>query len=125
MLEPFFGDGMDEFYCLRCTVVGDQVVEAAKKANKRNVTPNISHGGKASKIVLSKEQEAMAIASTKAVGATYAGIDLLFAHGDTVVCEVNVGPIGVYCEQTGVDVGGIIGEHAMQKCNERMLKNSN
>jgi glutathione synthase/RimK-type ligase-like ATP-grasp enzyme len=118
MLEPFFGDTLDEFYCLRCTVLGDKVVEAAKKANKNNVTPNISHGGKATKIQLSKEQEDMAVSATHAFGAVFSGVDLLFAEGKTVVCEVNVGPIGVYCEQTEVDVGGMLGEYVMQRCDE-------
>ncbi len=118
MLEPYFGDGTDEFFCLRCTVIGDEVVEAAKKANKKNVTPNISHGGKATSIVLSQEQKDMAIAATKAVGATYSGVDLLYAEGRTVVCEVNVGPIGVYCEQTGVEVGKLLAEYAIQQCKK-------
>ena len=119
MLEPFFGDDMNEFYCLRCTVIGNEVVEAAKKSNKKNVTPNISHGGKASKTVLSDEQRTMAVTATKAMGATYAGIDLLVSNGKTVLCEVNVGPIGVYCEQTEVDVGKILGEYAMQYCDQK------
>lgn len=117
MLETFFGENTEEFYCLRCTVIGDEVVESAKKSNKKNVTPNISHGGKATDIVLSKEQKDMAIAATKAVGATYAGVDLLHARKKTIVCEVNVGPIGVYCEQTRVDVGKILGEYAMRQCD--------
>ncbi len=116
MLEPFFGDGTDEFYCLRCTVIGNRVVEAVKKSNTRAVTPNISHGGIATRISLSKEQEDMAIAATQAVGATCTGVDLLYAEGRTVVCEVNVGPIGVYCAQSGVDVGKLLGEYAMQRC---------
>jgi glutathione synthase/RimK-type ligase-like ATP-grasp enzyme len=121
MLEPFFADSMDEFYCLRCTVLGDTVVESAKKWNTKNVTPNISHGGTAVTVKLSREQEALAVAATRAVGATYAGIDLLYAHGQTVVCEVNVGPIGVYCEQTGVDVGELMGTYALQYTSNTTL----
>lgn len=124
MLEPFFGENTEEFYCLRCTVIGDEVVESAKKSNKKNVTPNISHGGKATNTVLSKEQENMAVAATKAVGANFAGVDLLHAGGKTIVCEVNVGPIGVYCEQTGVDVGKILGEYAIQQCDKMKLMHS-
>jgi predicted ATP-grasp superfamily ATP-dependent carboligase len=119
MLEPFFGDDTEEFYCLRATVLGDKVIESAKKWNKRNVTPNISHGGTATDMPLSSEQQALAVRATKLVGATYSGVDLLFAHGKTIVCEVNVGPIGVYCEQTKVDVGGLLGEYAMRYCDER------
>lgn len=118
MLEPFFGDNLDEFYCLRCTVIGDKVVESAKKSNLKNVTPNISHGGKASKIELTKEQENFAILANKAIGAEYSGIDFLVKDNKTVVCEVNVGPIGLYCEQTEIDVGKILAEHAIKKCEE-------
>ncbi len=124
MLEPFFGDDTREFYCLRCTVIGDKVVESAKKTNKKNVTPNISHGGKATHITLSPEQIDMAIAATQAVGATYAGIDLLCSRGKTVICEVNVGPIGVYCEQTKVPVGELLGEYAMHYCDTLALSGS-
>lgn len=115
MLEEFYGDNTDEFYCLRSTVIGDEVVESAKKANTKNVTPNISHGGIATKIELTEEQKKMAINATKAVGATYSGVDFLVKNGKTVVCEVNVGPIGLYCEQTGVDVGKKLGEYAIQQ----------
>lgn len=118
MIEPFFADTMDEFYCLRCTVLGDEVIETVKKSNKKNVTPNISHGGIATVIEFTPQQKQMAIAASRAVGATFSGIDLLCARGKTVVCEVNVGPIGLYCEQSGVDVGGMLGNHVMKKCDE-------
>lgn len=122
MLEPFFGDNTEEFYCLRTTVIGDNVVESAKKFNKKNVTPNISHGGKALKIKLTKNQEDMAILATLAVGARYAGIDFLVKGDQTMICEVNVGPIGLYCEQTQVDVGRILGEYTMNLC-DKIVKN--
>ena len=108
MLEPFFGDNTEEFYCLRCTVLDGKVLESAKKANKKNITPNISHGGKASNIELTPEQKEIAISATKAVGA--------------IVCEINVGPIGVYCQQTKVNVGKILAEYAMKYCDETHIK---
>lgn len=118
MLEPFFGDDTKEFYCLRTTVIGDKVVESAKKFNKKNVTPNISHGGKALKIELTKDQEEIAIKATRAIGAHYAGIDFLIKGDQTMICEINVGPIGLYCEQTEVDVGRILGEYTMNLCDK-------
>ena len=94
----------------------------SKKSKQEKYTPNISHGGKASNIELTPEQKEIAVAATKAVGAKYTGVDLLYANGKTIVCEINVGPIGVYCQQTKVNVGKILAEYAMKYCDENPKK---
>lgn len=91
---------------IRVNVVGGRVVSAIKRVNQEDFRSNISGGGRAEKIEVSKEQEALALAACAAVGADFAGVDLLFGkNGRTLVCEVNSNPhfeSSIAC--TGVDV---------------------
>ena len=117
-MEPYFNDDPSGFASLRCTVIGDEVVEAVKRMNRKNITSNLSSGGTAQKIELAEYQKEMAIAATKAVGADYAGVDLLVCGGKSVIGEVNIGPFTVFGKHTGVNVGQIFGEYVMKKCDE-------
>jgi len=115
MLEPYFNDSFESFSSLRCTVVGDEVVEAVKRTNEKNITSNVSHGGRAEKIELSDEQKLAAIGAKNAVGAFYAGVDFLIRGKEWVIGEVNIGPISSFSKYTGVNVGKILGEHLMKE----------
>jgi len=119
LVEPFFNNGGEEFVSLRCTVIGDQVVEAVRRSNRKNVTSNVSRGGIASKTELTEQQKQMAIAAKNAVGATYAGVDLLICKGESVIGEVNVGPITIFSTTTGASVGRTLGEYAMAVCDKQ------
>jgi glutathione synthase/RimK-type ligase-like ATP-grasp enzyme len=107
MVEPYFNDDEDGFASLRCTVIGNEVVEAVKRINRRNITSNISSGGTAEKIELSAEQTKMAIKAMHAVGAEYAGVDFLVCGNKSVIGEVNIGPFTLFGDYTGVNVGKI------------------
>ena len=51
---------------------------------------NITNGGVASPIELTAAQQELALAAAQAVGATFAGVDLLFGENEEpLVCEVN------------------------------------
>jgi glutathione synthase/RimK-type ligase-like ATP-grasp enzyme len=117
IIEPFFNNSNEEFTSLRCTVIGDEVVESVQRVNKRNVTSNIVSGGKATKIELSQYQKNIAIAAKNAVGADYAEVDMLVRGDDTIVGEVNIGPITIYGEYTGVPVGKILAEYLIKKAD--------
>ena len=75
---------------------------------------NVSRGGGARSITLPPDQAAMAIAAARAVGADYAGVDLLPARdGTTYALEVNGIPgwRGVHDASNGaVDVAGAIAD---------------
>jgi|SRR5688572_3137893 len=76
---------------VRAFVVGDRVVAAMeRRASDGGWRTNVSRGGDARAIELSPEWTALALRAARAVGAEYAGVDLLPARDGTVhVLEVN------------------------------------
>ena len=107
-------DGAD----LRAFVVGDRVVAAIeRRARDGGWRTNISLGGEAHAIDLAPNMVEMALTAAGAVGAEYAGVDLLRARDGTVyVLEVNGIPgwSGVQ-SATSVDMAGAIIDHLIAK----------
>jgi RimK family alpha-L-glutamate ligase len=102
-------DGRD----VRAFVVGDRVlgaIERTSPAGGPQWRTNVSRGGEARTVALSDAWAAMAIAAARAVGAEYAGVDLLPARDGTVYAlEVNAIPGWQGLERaTGIDVAGAI-----------------
>lgn len=96
---------------VRAFVVGDRVIGAIERSAAGWRT-NIARGGRARPITLPAEWEAMALGAARAVGAAYAGVDLLPASDGTVyVLEVNGIP-GWHGLQsaTSLDVAGAISD---------------
>lgn len=101
-------DGRD----VRAFVVGERVVAAAWRTAEGWRT-NVARGGRAEKADLPPVWEAMSLRAARAVGAEYAGVDLLPAKtGDVFVLEVNGIPgwQGLQ-ETTDVDVALAIVQH--------------
>jgi len=103
-------DGCD----VRAFVVGDRVVAAIeRRARDGGWRTNISLGGEGRTIDLPPDWCRMALTAARAVGADYAGVDLLPARdGTTYVLEVNGIPgwSGVQAT-TSADVAGAIVDH--------------
>jgi RimK family alpha-L-glutamate ligase len=103
-------DGCD----VRAFVVGDRVVAAMeRRARDGGWRTNISLGGEGRTIDLPPDWCRMALTAARAVGADYAGVDLLPARdGTTYVLEVNGIPgwSGVQAT-TSADVAGAIVDH--------------
>jgi RimK family alpha-L-glutamate ligase len=103
-------DGCD----VRAFVVGDRVVAAIeRRARDGGWRTNISLGGEGHTIDLPPDRCRMALTAARAVGADYAGVDLLPARdGTTYVLEVNGIPgwSGVQAT-TPADVAGAIVDH--------------
>jgi RimK family alpha-L-glutamate ligase len=98
-------DGRD----VRAFVIGGKVIGAIERTAPGWKT-NVSRGGKARPITISPEWQEMAVRAAKAVGAEYAGVDLLPGRDGTLyVLEVNGIPgwQGLH-EATGLDVAGAI-----------------
>jgi RimK family alpha-L-glutamate ligase len=99
---------------VRAFIVGDRVVAAIeRRARDGGWRTNISLGGEARAIDLPPVWCSMAIQAARAVGADYAGVDLLPARdGTTYVLEVNGIPgwSGVQAT-TPTDVAGAIVDH--------------
>jgi len=118
LVEPYFNDKIEEFSSLRCTVIGDEIVEVVKRTNRKNITSNISCGGRVEKFELSDYQKKIAVAAKNAIGADYAGVDFLISNKKTVIGEVNIGPFGLWCQYSGVNVGKILADYLIKKCDE-------
>lgn len=75
---------------MRLQVVGDQVVAAMLRRSKDDFRANVTAGGTMEVYEPTDEEKMLAVAATKAIGADFAGVDLLFGPDQTpIVCEVN------------------------------------
>lgn len=104
---------------VRAFVIGDRVIGAIERRAPdgpgEGWRTNVSRGGRARAIELPAAWEAMARCAARAVGADYAGVDLLPARDGTVyVLEVNGIPgwRGLQ-EATSIDVAALIVDHLL------------
>ena len=103
---------------IRIFVVGGRVVGAIERtAPAGEWRTNVSRGGSVRPFELPAAWEQLALRATAAVGADYAGVDLLPSHdGAVFVLEVNGIPGWKGLQQaTGVDVSGAIVEHLVDR----------
>lgn len=78
---------------LRVFVVGGKVVGAMKRqAKEGEFRSNLHQGGSATKIDLSEDEEATALAAAKSLGLGVCGVDLLQSSRGPLVLEVNSSP---------------------------------
>jgi len=101
---------------VRVFVVGGRVIGAIeRRAAAGDWRANVSRGGSARPFELPPAWEALAVRAAAALGADYAGVDLLPAQDGTVfVLEVNGVPGWEGLQRaTGIDVAGAIVEHLM------------
>ena len=109
-------DGCD----VRAFVVGGRVVGAIERSAPGWKT-NLARGGRARAVTLPAARVESALAAAQAVGADYAGVDLLPARdGTTYVVEVNGIPgwRGLQ-EATSSDVAGAIVEYLLERVTPR------
>jgi RimK family alpha-L-glutamate ligase len=102
-------DGAD----IRAFVIGGKIVGAIER-RAAGWRTNLARGGTARSVQLTPQLAMLAIRAAAAVGAEYAGVDLLTARdGLTYVLEVNGIPgwQGLQ-EATGIDVAGLLVDHA-------------
>jgi RimK family alpha-L-glutamate ligase len=103
---------------VRAFVVGGRVVGAIeRRAADGGWRTNISRGGAARPLALPPEWEALAVRAARAVGADYAGVDLLPARdGPVYVLEVNGIPGWEGLQHaTALDVAGTIVDHLVAR----------
>ncbi|WP_211653916.1 ATP-grasp domain-containing protein [Planococcus alpniumensis] len=75
---------------IRVNIVGEKIVAAMKRQSDTDFRANITNGGRAFPVELTPEQQQLALEAAQAVGAVFAGVDLLYGpDGQTLVCEVN------------------------------------
>lgn len=92
---------------IRVNIVGGKIVAAMKRQSDTDFRANITNGGRAFPVELTPKQQQLAIDAAEAVGAVFAGVDLLYGpNGQTLVCEVNAAAhIRNILNVTGVNVG--------------------
>jgi ribosomal protein S6--L-glutamate ligase len=75
---------------IRVNIVGGEIVASMYRHSETDFRANITNGGVAEVIELTEAQKDLAISAANAVGAEFAGVDLLFGENETpLVCEVN------------------------------------
>ncbi|RLJ87237.1 ATP-grasp domain-containing protein [Planococcus citreus] len=91
---------------IRVNIVGGKIVAAMKRQSDTDFRANITNGGRAFPVELSEQQQLLALNAAQAVGAVFAGVDLLYGpNGQTLVCEVNAAAhIRNILNVTGVNV---------------------
>ncbi|MET3574626.1 RimK family alpha-L-glutamate ligase [Bhargavaea ullalensis] len=102
---------------IRVNVVGGEIVAAMYRHSETDFRANITNGGKAEPVELTEAQRAVALAAAEAVGAEFAGVDLLFGpDGEPVVCEVNAAAhIRNILNVTGVNVADRMIAYILEK----------
>lgn len=102
---------------LRIQVVGDEVITAMKRTAKGDFRANATSGALMEKYEPTEVEKQTAIEATKAIGADFAGVDLLFGKdGHPLVCEVNSNAhIRNLLNCTGVNVAYYIVQYIEKK----------
>ena len=110
---------------IRVFIAGGRVIGAIeRRAPAGEWRTNIARGATARPFELPPEWERLALAAAAAMGAEYAGVDLLPSReGPVFVLEVNAIPGWQGLQRaTGVDVAGAIVEHLVSRVRPEALK---
>ncbi|AXH99328.1 RimK family alpha-L-glutamate ligase [Sporosarcina sp. PTS2304] len=102
---------------IRVNIVGDQIIAAMYRHSETDFRANITNGGVAEVVELTTAQETLALEAAKAVGAQFAGVDLLFGPDDQpLVCEVNgAAHIRNLLNVTGINVADAMIAYILEK----------
>lgn len=75
---------------IRVQVIGDQAITAVERQNSQDFRANVTNGGKMLPFTINDEIEELAVEAVKAIGADFAGVDLLFGpNNEWLICEIN------------------------------------
>ncbi len=104
---------------LRLQVVGNHVVAAMKRTSEQDFRANVTSGGKMENYSPTTEEKVLAIRAAKAIGADFAGVDILFGPDDSrYVCEVNSNAhIRNLFDCTGINAADYIVRHILRQIN--------
>lgn len=74
---------------IRLQVIGDRVAASMKRSSENDFRANVTSGAKMELYEPNEIEKELAIKATKAIGADFAGVDLLFGEHSPIVCEIN------------------------------------
>ena len=102
---------------IRVNIVGGEIVAAMYRHSETDFRANITNGGVATVIELTDQQKTLAIQAAHAVGAEFAGVDLLFGDNEEpLVCEVNAAAhIRNIYNVTGINVADAMIAYILRK----------
>lgn len=100
---------------IRINVVGDKAVASMLRENKDDFRSNISSGGNGTNYEPSQEYIDLAIKAAKALGLSFAGVDVMFGEDGPIICEVNSNPqFASTLKATGINLADSISEYIMR-----------
>ncbi|WP_042146172.1 RimK family alpha-L-glutamate ligase [Paucisalibacillus sp. EB02] len=105
---------------LRLQVVGNQVVAAMKRTSADDFRANITAGGQMEAYEPSLKAIEIAISASKAIGADFCGVDLLFGENDQyIICEINSNAhIRNLYDCTGINAADSIVAYILEKLED-------
>ncbi|TFJ93982.1 ATP-grasp domain-containing protein [Lentibacillus salicampi] len=108
MLQEFIGTSFGRD--MRLHVVGDKVVAAMTRHAANDFRANITAGATMQAYHPTAEEQTLAVAAAKAIGADIAGVDLLFGSDNApIICEINSNAhIRNMFDCTGINVADFI-----------------
>ncbi|GGP13636.1 RimK family alpha-L-glutamate ligase [Oceanobacillus neutriphilus] len=75
---------------IRVQVIGNKAITAVERRNSQDFRANVTNGGKMLPFTINDEIENLAVTAVKAIGADFAGVDLLFgSNNEFLICEIN------------------------------------
>ena len=101
---------------IRINVVGDRAIVSMLRENKEDFRSNISSGGNGTKYEPELEYKELAIKSAKALGLSFAGVDVMFGEDGPIICEVNSNPqFASTLKATGINLADYIAEYILRQ----------
>ena len=101
---------------IRINVVGDKAVASMLRENKKDFRSNISSGGNGINYEPKQEYIDLAIKAAKALGLSFAGVDVMFGEDGPIICEVNSNPqFASTLKATGINLGEFISDYILKQ----------
>ena len=101
---------------IRINVVGDKAIASMLRENKNDFRSNISSGGNGINYEPKQEYIDLAIKAAKALGLSFAGVDVMFGEDGPIICEVNSNPqFASTLKATGINLGEFISDYILKQ----------
>ena len=101
---------------VRINVVGDTAVVSMLRENKNDFRSNISNGGTGALYEPAEDFEKLAVDATKALGLSFAGVDVMFGENGPIICEINSNPqFASTLKATGVNLAEHIADFILRQ----------
>lgn len=105
---------------LRINVVGNEVKGVMLRYNNSDFRSNITNGGKMEIYFPDRSYLFAAVAAARAVGADFAGVDVLFGKEGPAICEVNASPhFKSTLEATGVNLAKELSSYVLSEIQKK------